>query len=83
MLLLFLYIKGTNHGVCLHGCCRGEPVLLVKPVPPVEGLEAVDDALFAFLRTPAPGAASRASQSLREQHGGLMTSLASASSSLY
>ena len=37
---------------------------LVKPVPPVEGLEAVDDAFFGFMRTPAPGAATRASWSL-------------------
>ncbi len=34
---------------------RGEPVSLVKPVPPPADLEAVDDTYFAFLRTPAPG----------------------------
>lgn len=28
---------------------------LVKAVPPADGIESVDDAFFAFLRTPAPG----------------------------
>ena len=65
MLMLWVFcISGDKSGLCSNDCCRGEPGLLVKPVPPVEGLEAVDGAIFAFLQTPAPGAATQASKSL-------------------